>query len=148
GVIAIVRLFLFTAPQTAVTRLSYGNSMVAGVLAFIVVVVMLPKFACGCGDRSKAYRAMLRSDLRNLEMAEEAFFADSNHYATRAQLGKNYSESTNDSIIVIPVDTKGFRAMGTHAYLPDVTCGIWVGVRPPGGMHDAKEGEPICWETK
>jgi len=148
GVTAIVRLFLFRSPSAAAARLAGGNPAALGALAFIIVVVMLPKFACGCGDKSKAYRAQLRSDLRNLVTAQEAYFVDHHHYGTRAELAADYEPTTNDSVVLVPVDTQGYRATATHFNLPGVTCGIWAGVRPADGMHGAKEGEPQCWETK
>lgn len=148
GVTAIVRLFLFRSPPGAAARLAGGNPAALGALAFIIVVVMLPKFACGCGNKSKAYRAQLKMDLRNVVLAEEAYFADNHRYATVAEMGSNFAATSNDSIVVTPVDSQGYRATGTHYYLTGVTCGIWAGVRPADGMHGAKEGEPICWEEK
>ena len=81
-------------------------------------------------------------------LSEDAYFADSHRYATVAELGRNYAPTINDSIVVTPVDSHGFRATGTHYYLTGMTCGIWAGVRPADGMLGAKEGEPICWEEK
>ncbi len=150
GIVTIVQVLRFTAPASGDTRLVYGRSSVVGAIFFFLVVVMIPKFGCGCGTKGKAYQAELKSDLRNLVTAEEAFFADHHRYALMPELVKDtaFYVSTGDSIVVVAVDTAGWRAIGTHWYLPDVTCGIWVGTKPPDGMHGAREQEVMCWKEK
>jgi hypothetical protein len=148
GVATIVRAMRFTAPAQAVTRLDYGRSSLVGALCFFIVVTITPKFACGCGSKSKAYRAQLRGDLHDVVLAEEAYFADHHRYAARAELGDGFAATTNDSIVIVPADSRGYAATGTHAYLPDVGCGIWSGVRPADGMHGAAEGAVTCWDVR
>ncbi|SRR5258708_5744777 len=50
---------------------------------FLFMTVMIPKFACGCGNKDKAYQAMLKSDLRNLSTAEDAYYIDNKRYTSR-----------------------------------------------------------------
>src|SRR5258706_392017 len=81
AVLAIVRLWRFApSPSGAETELTYGRSSVVGAFLFLLVVVMLPKFA-GVSPPN-AYRGVMTSDLRNLATAEEAFFADSLRYGS------------------------------------------------------------------
>jgi len=55
-----------------------------------LAAIAIPKFS---NTKEKAYVAQMKSDLRNLVNAEEAFFADSVHYtSTMSQL--NYRQST------------------------------------------------------
>src|SRR5438132_7891239 len=46
----------------------------------ILAAIAIPKFA---NTKGKAYLASMKSDLRNLVTAEEAYFADSVKYSTR-----------------------------------------------------------------
>jgi hypothetical protein len=112
---------------------------------FLLVVVTLPKFA-GVSPPA-AYRAVVTSDLRNLAVAQDAFFSDSLRYASRGELGNLYSPSSLDSITIVAADKSGWRAIGRHPLLVGQECGIWVGVRPPDGMHGATESEPLCWKA-
>ena len=148
GATAIVRAVRFTSPLAPVARLDYGRSSIIGAFFLLVVVVITPKFACGCGGKAKAYKAQLKGDLRNVVLAEEAYFSEHRRYAARAELGDGFSAITNDSIVVVPADSQGYSATGTHVNLPGVACGIWSGVRPADGMHGAVEGVATCWEVK
>ncbi len=147
GVSAIVRLMRFTSPALPVVRLAYARSSVIGLFFFLLIAIMTPKFACGCGSKRNAYRAAVKSDLRNLAMAQDAYFADSLRYGFNRDLGEGFRAMTGDSIVVEFADAKGYRAVGWHVNLPDIRCGIWAGVAPPGGMHGATAGEPACWKV-
>lgn len=149
GIVTIVQVLRFTAPATGDTRLAYGRSSVVGAVFFFFVVVMIPKFACGCGTKGKAYQAELKSDLRNLVTAEEAYFADHKTFALRAPIDKDslFYASSGDSIVIVAADAHGWYATGTNWGLGDMTCGIWVGTPPADGMHGARENQAVCWKT-
>jgi hypothetical protein len=145
GILAAVRMWRFTpGPGAAETQLTYGRSSVVGAFLFLLVVVMLPKFA-GVNPPN-AYRAVMTTDLRNLATAQEAFFADSLRYASAGELGALFHATSYDSIVIVVADS-GWRATATHPYLAGQACGMWVGTRPPDGMHGATEGEPTCWKV-
>ena len=147
GVVTIVSALIFKAPQSSPTRLAHGRASVVGALFLFFVVVITPKFACGCGTKGKAYRAEVKSDLRNLGTAEDAFFVDHHRYALRAELEKDsayWGASSGDSLVIVAADAHGWYATGTNFHLLD-TCGIWAGTRPPDGMHGAREKEAVCW---
>ena len=116
-----------------------------GAFLFLLVAVILPKFA-GVNP-PRAYRAMLMMDLRNLAGAEDVFFIDNQRYASRSELGSLFHATSYDSIVVVAVDSSAWWAVGTHPYPVGQECGIWVGIRPPDGMHGATEGEPKCWKA-
>jgi hypothetical protein len=147
GVLALARVVRFApAPASgAGTQLAEGRSSVVGAILFLIVAVMLPKF--GGVNPPRVYRAVITRDLRNLAVAEDAFFADSLRYASPAELGNLFSTTSLDSITVLAADKSGWRALGRHPYLVGQECGIWVGVRPLDGMHGATEGEPKCWKV-
>jgi hypothetical protein len=148
GVVAIVRARRSAAGTGSGSgaRLAYGRSSGIGLFFFIVIAVILPKFACGCGTKGKAYQAQVKSDLRSLVLAEESYFADHHRYGGRADLDSlSFVPYYGDSIAIEVADDAGYRATGTHMNLPGVTCGVWVGARPPDGMHGAAAGSPVCW---
>jgi hypothetical protein len=145
GIVTIVRVVRFTPVPGTGTQVAYGRSSVVGAFLFLLVTVMLPKFA-GVNP-PRAYRAMLMMDLRNLAVAEEAFLMDNRRYASGSELDSLFDATSLDSIAVVAVDSSGWRAVGRHPYLVGQECGIWVGIRPPDGMHGATEGEPKCWKA-
>src|SRR5438270_2473561 len=54
--------------------------LIVVVIIGILAAIAIPKFA---NTKGKAYIASMKSDLRNLVTAEEAFFADSVKYSTK-----------------------------------------------------------------
>jgi predicted alternative tryptophan synthase beta-subunit len=84
----------------------------------------------------------MKSDLRNLVTAEEAFFADSAKYtATVSQLKFNRSTGVNAPSIAIGAGY--WTATNTHAQLAGATCGIAMNTTNPT-VSTAGEGEPAC----
>src|SRR5690242_17549018 len=53
--------------------------LIVVVIIGILAAIAIPKFA---NTKSKAYITAMKSDLRNLVTAEEAYFSDSTHYTT------------------------------------------------------------------
>src|ERR1700758_135055 len=53
--------------------------LIVVVIIGILAAIAIPKFA---NTKSKAYITAMKSDLRNLVSAEEAFFSDSSYYTT------------------------------------------------------------------
>ena len=147
GVVTIVSALIFKAPQSSPTRLAHGRASVVGALFLFFVVVITPKFACGCGTKDKAYQAEMKSDLRNLVTAEEAYFGDHHRYGVWADFmkDKSYYASAGDTIEIEVVDTTAWHARARN-YSSDKECGIWVGTRPADGMHGAREQEAVCWK--
>ena len=151
GVLAVVgALVLIRASKRQATSQppagwAYGRSSFAGALSLALLAIVIPKFACGCGERR--YQALLESDLRNLMTAQEAYLIDHGRFGRLQDLDAWFSMSSNDTILVLEADSAAWLAVGRNRNLPDVECGIWVGTRPPDGMHGAREGEPACWKT-
>src|SRR5947209_12205461 len=57
--------------------------LIVVVIIGILAAIAIPKFA---NTKSKAYVTAMKSDLRNLVTAEEAFFSDSTYYKTATNL--------------------------------------------------------------
>ena len=106
--------------------------VIIGLLASIAI----PKMA---NTKEKAYIVTMKSDLRNLVTAEEAYFAESISYTTN--LGTAYRTSTGVLGPTITLTTGGFTAVVRHATSPR-TCAVFVGPTPIAPA--VKEGEPRC----
>lgn len=89
----------------------------------------------------RAMAAAVRSDLRNLVTAQEAFFADNVHY-TRALDSLRFQPSQGVAVTIELASARGWRGSGRHS-AADITCWIFVGDAPKP-RPDANEGEPRC----
>jgi hypothetical protein len=92
----------------------------------------------------QAYLAAMKSDLRNLIIAEEAYFADSVKY-TSSLRAMHFQTSTGVSIAVV-LTSDGHYATARHARAPGWTCGVFVG-SVSGHAQVQKEGIPACWQV-
>lgn len=124
-------------------RLFQAVLVTAGVVAIFWLV------SPGGGDsKAKAYVAMMKSDLRNLVTAQEAYITDYRVYAPSLQaMGpKYYQPSTGVTVVIDRVAADGFAATATHPGTP-FHCAIFVGgvTRPPQ-IGNAQQGEPRCWK--
>src|SRR4249919_4387958 len=71
--------------------------LIVVVIIGILAAIAIPKFA---NTKSKAYITAMKSDLRNLVTAEEAFFSDSSKYTqTITQLKFQSSTGVNSPLI-------------------------------------------------
>jgi hypothetical protein len=93
------------------------------------------------GQMEAGYRATMKSDLRNLVVAEEAYFSDHAAYAG-ALSPLSYNTSYGVTVFLRLVDARGWSALARHDGTT-TTCGIYVGTAPPPISGQA-EGEPRC----
>jgi len=111
--------------------------LIVVVIIGILAAIAIPKFA---NTKEKAYLASMKSDLRNLITAEEAYFADSVKYTSN--LGTAYSTTSGVSAPpTIAVTADGFTAWVSHTTTTK-TCAIYVGSTAFAPAN--KEGEPKC----
>lgn len=117
--------------------------LIVVVIIGILAAIAIPKFA---NTKSKAYATAMKSDLRNLLTAEEAFFSDSTYYTTSAVLvAKNTFKSSSG--VGTPTVAPGagyWTATVTHGQLAGATCGIGVNTTNPT-ISTAGDGEPACY---
>jgi prepilin-type N-terminal cleavage/methylation domain-containing protein len=109
--------------------------LIVVVIIGILAAIAIPKFA---NTKEKAYIAAMKSDLRNVVTAEEAYFADNTTYGTEAQI--DFKSSTGVTITATPDGGKGFEAKSTHTGTAK-TCTVGVGSKVLAGHAD---GEPVC----
>jgi prepilin-type N-terminal cleavage/methylation domain-containing protein len=119
-------------------------------LVELLVVIVVVGILAGIGiarfgnTRKQAYVASMKSDLRNLVSAEEAYFSDSSSYATYGDTAKlNYRTSPGVSSPSIVVGTGYWSATVTHSQVPSFSCGIGVKTTNPV-VAEAGNGEPAC----
>ena len=88
---------------------------------------------------TRAYLSSMKSDLRNLVTAEEAYFADSVRYTTH--LGRWYAVTTGNTMPTITLTADGWTATIENLHVP-YRCAIFVGSTPRAPAR--REGEPVC----
>ncbi len=115
--------------------------LIVVVIIGILAAIAIPKFA---NTKSKAYITAMKSDLRNLVTAEEAYFSDSSQY-TATVTSLKYQNSTGVNAPSIVTGSGLWSATVTHTQLqtPLVTCGVAVNTTNPI-VGTAAEGEPVC----
>ena len=114
--------------------------LIVVVIIGILAAIAIPKFA---NTKGKAYYTAMKSDLRNLLTAEEAFFADSTKY-TETVTDLKFNVSTGVNTPVIKVNGGSWYATVTHKQLASpAECGIGMNTTNPVSAG-AGEGEPAC----
>ncbi len=110
--------------------------LIVVVIIGILAAIAIPKFA---NTKEKAYVASMKSDLRNLITAQEAYFSDNNSlYAqSTTNLGTNYKASSGITVTLGGVTNTGWQATATSVSTAK-TCTITLG----GGS--TIEGDPVC----
>ena len=127
-------------PRTIRKGFTLIELLIVVVIIGILAAIAIPKFA---NTKSKAYITAMKSDLRNLVTAEEAFFADSSKY-TSAITELKYQNSTGTNAPAVVAGAGYWTATNTHSQLPGTTCGIGVNTTNPLSGVTAAEGEPVC----
>ena len=110
--------------------------LIVVVIIGILAAIAIPKFA---NTKEKAYVASMKSDLRNLITAQEAYFSDNNssYAAGTANLGTNYKASSGITVTITSMTNTGWAATATSVSTAK-TCNITLG----GGSTN--EGDPVC----
>ena len=110
--------------------------LIVVVIIGILAAIAIPKFA---NTKEKAYIASMKSDLRNLITAQEAYFSDNNstYASSTTALGTAYKASSGVTVVIGSVTSSGWAATATHGSTSK-TCRITL-----GGTTTA-EGEPSC----
>jgi len=110
--------------------------LIVVVIIGILAAIAIPKFA---NTKEKAYIASMKSDLRNLVTAQEAYLSDNNsvYAATTTAMGTSYRASTGVTVALGSVTATGWAATATHGSTTK-TCTITL------GSGATNEGEPIC----
>jgi prepilin-type N-terminal cleavage/methylation domain-containing protein len=132
--------------------------LIVVVIIGILAAIAIPKFA---NTKEKAVVASMKSDLRNLVTAQEAFFSDNQDYAGGTYLGDGTvytqtngtggagrlaaSPSANNTLTVTYTSAAAWSATATNPAVTSAAndeCGVFVGtvVAPM-----TAEGAPACY---
>jgi type IV pilus assembly protein PilA len=113
--------------------------LIVVVIIGILAAIAIPKFA---NTKEKAYIAAMKSDLRNLTNAQEAYFTESLTYATELTPAQ-FQPSTGVTYVLTSVTGAGWAATASHDNLPGgVTCTVYVGAAATAA--NVPDGEPRC----
>lgn len=87
--------------------------LIVVVIIGILVAIAIPMIS---GNKEKSFIASMKSDLRNLAVAQEAYFADKSgtYSPSSAGLGTNFKTSPGVIITVGGVTSSSWRATATH----------------------------------
>ena len=111
--------------------------LIVVVIIGILAAIAIPKFA---NTKEKAYLATMKSDLRNLLTAQEAYFGDYTAYTT-ALPATMYATSTGVNAPTIAVNKSDVQVWVSHTSTGR-TCAIFIGTVAQAPAN--KEGEPKC----
>ena len=113
--------------------------LIVVVIIGVLAAVAIPKFQ---STKGKANAATMKSDLRNLATAQEAYFYEHLTYTTTLS-ALNVSLSTGVTITWGTVGTAGWAAKITHPLAYPIECAMFIGAVPP--MPPAvTEGQLLC----
>lgn len=127
---------MFTRPTTPSLRVQATKSgprarraftlielLVVVVIIGILAAIAIPKFQA---TKGKANYAGMRSDLRNLTTAEEAYFYDHSTYTTRFD-SLDYTPTRGDSIFVSEGTASGWSATASNPLSYPHLCSLFLG---------------------
>jgi prepilin-type N-terminal cleavage/methylation domain-containing protein len=116
---------------------TFIEMLVVLVVFGILASIAMPRYR---NYKEKAYLTVLRSDLGNLRIAEEAFWAEHMRYST-ALPALDFKPTSNVNLTVrAPNPVTGYAAVARHASLPNKFCQVIVGRAADG----AQSGEIKC----
>ena len=115
--------------------------LIVVVIIGILAAIAIPKFAA---TKDKAKLASVRTDVRNTETAEEAYFSDFATYGTFAQLqaASNFTLSTGNTGDVAPA-SNGYTVTYSNPTISTTnmnTCTVQVGAGATTGV----DGVIVC----
>lgn len=107
--------------------------LIVTVIIAILAAIAIPQLF---GTKERSYVASMRSDLRNLMTAQEAYYADNLLYSTSlGGLGVLYLTSPNVIVAVDSATNTGWGATATHMSTA-ISCTV--------AVSRAYAGSPIC----
>ena len=115
--------------------------LIVVVIIGILAAIAIPKFA---NTKQKAYVATLKTDLRNLVTAEEAYFSDHTTY-TSALATTQFAASQGVTYSVTTASGTGWAATATHVGLVGATpSGCHIAIGTAATTSTESEGAPYC----
>ena len=123
--------------------------LIVVVIIGILAAIAIPKFA---NTKEKAVLASMKSDLRNLVTAQEAYFSDNQTYAPAIGAAQAagvvaFVPSTNNTLTLSTMTAGSWAAEAANATLKSTItkCGIYVGSGTAPNAAVKAEGAPACY---
>ncbi|MGH7700492.1 MAG: type IV pilin protein [Gemmatimonadales bacterium] len=113
--------------------------LIVVVIIGILASIAIPKFA---NTKQKTYVAQMKSDLRNLATAQEAFFYDSMYYTTNKTALSRYEESSGVTVTINEATPAGWSATAAHSQVSR-ECYLFSGYAAPVG-NATVDGKITC----
>jgi type IV pilus assembly protein PilA len=101
--------------------------LIVVVIIGLLAAIAIPKLS---NTKQKAYVGQMKSDLRNLSTAEEAFFYDSAFYTSSLASLNNFRSSTGVTLNVLEATPGGWSAEAVHSQTPR-KCVLYQGNASP-----------------
>lgn len=114
--------------------------LIVVVIIGILAAIAVPKFQ---NTKGKANAAALRSDLRNLASAQEAYFYEHSAYTTDTSL-LELDVSNGVFLTIISATNGGWSAKATHPQSYPLTCAIFSGLVSSPPYPGDPEGVVTC----
>ena len=110
--------------------------LIVVVIIGILAAIAIPKFA---DTKRKAYVTAMKSDLKNMVSAAEAFFSDNNTYA-------GFPAPTGSSGVTLTFagTATGWSGTAAHANAAGASCAIGTGTETPAGLAEGQPGGATC----
>ena len=113
--------------------------LIVVVIIGILAAIAIPKFQ---NTKGKANAASLRSDLRNLATAEEAYYYDNGSYTANIA-AMNASLTSGVTVTFGVANGVGWSAVVTHPLAYPIQCGMFMGNVAPMAPATT-EGLLVC----
>ena len=114
--------------------------LIVVVIIGILAAIAIPKFAA---TKDKAKLASVKTDLRNMMTAEEAYFSDYAAYGTFAQMqaARNFSLSSGN-VMTVAVNASGYTGTATNSSISSTIkkCTVQVAA----GAATTVDGVIVC----
>lgn len=113
--------------------------LIVVVIIGILAAIAIPKFQ---NSKGKANAATLKSDLRNLATAQEAYFYENLTYTTNLS-NLNISLTSGVTVAWGTVNAAGWAAKLTHPLANPIECAMFMGGVPPLAPA-VTDGQLLC----
>ena len=114
--------------------------LIVVVIIGVLAAIAIPKYEY---TKSKAYAATMKTDLRNLATAQEAYYYTNEIYTTDVT-ALAFTTSSGVTIAIPEATAQGWSALATHPLLLGISkCALFFGVATPVAPA-VNEGQVVC----